>query len=192
MTIVEVVQSYADAFVKWCCDNEWIGSSSLFLVTPGEGLDKMAIELGETVGFDTATLKYVLMLLLCYPLSFIFARLPSPTIKHIYSFLVGVWMMQFVFYSQWIHSLITTAVTYIMVLTLPNKYMPQVVFTFVMAYISFSHIYRQYVDWMGWSLDFTGPQMVLTIKLSSFAYNVHDGRAWAEIEKDTGDPKKDR
>lgn len=35
-------------------------------------------------------------------------------------------------------------------------------------------------------------QMVLTIKLSSFAYNVWDGRKWAEIEKDTGDKKKDR
>lgn len=34
--------------------------------------------------------------------------------------------------------------------------------------------------------------MVLTIKLSSFAYNVWDGRKWAEIEKDTGDKKKDR
>ena len=30
-------------------------------------------------------------------------------------------------------------------------------------------------DYLGWSLDFTGPQMILTIKLSSFAYNVYDG-----------------
>lgn len=36
------------------------------------------------------------------------------------------------------------------------------------------------------------PQMVLTIKLSSFAYNVWDGRQWERIEKDTGDKKKDR
>lgn len=34
--------------------------------------------------------------------------------------------------------------------------------------------------------------MVLTIKLSSFAFNVWDGRKWAEIEKDTGDGRKDR
>jgi len=34
--------------------------------------------------------------------------------------------------------------------------------------------------------------MVLTIKLSSFAYNVWDGRKWSEIEKDTGDKRKDR
>jgi hypothetical protein len=44
-----------------------------------------------------------------------------------------------------------------------------------MAYMSLSHLYRVYVDYLGWSLDFTGPQMILTIKLSSFAYNVYDG-----------------
>lgn len=49
------------------------------------------------------------------------------------------------------------------------------VFAFVMAYMSLSHLYRLYVDYLGWSLDFTGPQMILTIKLSSFAYNVYDG-----------------
>lgn len=28
---------------------------------------------------------------------------------------------------------------------------------------------------MGWTLDFTGPQMILTIKLMSFAFNYYDG-----------------
>lgn len=44
-----------------------------------------------------------------------------------------------------------------------------------MLYISLSHLYRIHVDYLGWSLDFTGPQMILTIKLSSFAYNLADG-----------------
>ena len=37
--------------------------------------------------------------------------------------------------------------------------MPKVVFAFVLGYISLSHLYRAYVDYMGWSLDFTGPQV---------------------------------
>jgi hypothetical protein len=41
--------------------------------------------------------------------------------------------------------------------------------------MSVSHIYRLYVDYMGWTLDFTGPQMLLVIKLTSFAYNYYDG-----------------
>lgn len=38
--------------------------------------------------------------------------------------------------------------------------MPHIVFLFVLAYICVSHIYRMYVDYMGWSLDFTGPQVM--------------------------------
>lgn len=53
-----------------------------------------------------------------------------------------------------------------------------------MAYMSLSHLYRLYVDYLGWSLDFTGPQMILTIKLSSFAYNAYDGMVDADRLKD--------
>lgn len=30
-------------------------------------------------------------------------------------------------------------------------------------------------DWMGYHLDFTGPQMLITIKLSTFAFDIYDG-----------------
>jgi lysophospholipid acyltransferase len=70
--------------------------------------------------------------------------------------------------------------------------MPKVVFAFLLSYICGSHLYRMYVDYMGWSLDFTGPQMLLTIKLSAFAYNVADGRNLAKITAPTGDERKDK
>lgn len=37
------------------------------------------------------------------------------------------------------------------------------------------HIHRMYVDYMGWSMDSTASQMILLIKLTSFAYNYYDG-----------------
>ncbi|CAM9628376.1 unnamed protein product [Ascophyllum nodosum] len=190
--IIDTGKLALERFVQWNVDNEWIASKTLLLVSPGQGLDAKALELADTIGFEADSMKYVLLLLAAYPLAAVFARLPNATAKHAFSVLVGIWTMQFVFYSQWIHSFISSTVTYLMVLFLPNKYMPHIVFLFVMGYICVSHIYRMYVDYMGWSLDFTGPQMVLTIKLSSFAYNVWDGRKWAEIEKDTGNKKKDR
>eukprot|EP01113_Clastostelium_recurvatum_P030996 TRINITY_DN3823_c0_g1_i3.p1 TRINITY_DN3823_c0_g1~~TRINITY_DN3823_c0_g1_i3.p1 ORF type:complete len:409 (-),score=88.84 TRINITY_DN3823_c0_g1_i3:104-1330(-) len=55
------------------------------------------------------------------------------------------------------------------------RYQHYVVFVFVMGYISVSHIYRMYTDYMGWTLDFTGSQMVLTLKLTSMAFNYYDG-----------------
>lgn len=65
--------------------------------------------------------QYVLLLLAAYPLAAVFARLPNSTTKHLFSVLIGIWTMQFVFYSQWIHSFISATVTYLMVLVLPNK-----------------------------------------------------------------------
>jgi hypothetical protein len=38
-----------------------------------------------------------------------------------------------------------------------------------------SHIYRIYVDYLGWRLDFTGPQMMLCIKFTCIAFNIYDG-----------------
>lgn len=70
--------------------------------------------------------------------------------------------------------------------------MPKAVFAFMLAYMCGSHLYRMYVDYMGWSLDFTGPQMLLTIKLTAFAYNVYDGRMLAKLQAPSGDERKDK
>lgn len=56
-TIAAQVMVWLDKFVQWNVDHEWIGSKSLFLVTPGQGLDAIAIDLADTIGFDLATMK---------------------------------------------------------------------------------------------------------------------------------------
>jgi len=44
-----------------------------------------------------------------------------------------------------------------------------------MGYLSCSHIYRMNVDYMGYTLDFTGTQMLLTLKLCTMALDYYDG-----------------
>lgn len=44
-----------------------------------------------------------------------------------------------------------------------------------MGHMSVNHIHRHYVDDPG-IIDITGAQMVMVMKLSAFAWNVHDGR----------------
>lgn len=46
-----------EGFVTWAQEHEWICSKSLFLVSPGEGLDGKAIELADTAGLDAGTFK---------------------------------------------------------------------------------------------------------------------------------------
>jgi hypothetical protein len=126
-------------------------------------------------GLPLDQVRYVVCLFAMYPLALLFNLLPSPTLKHIYSISVGVALAQFVFGSQWVHSFLMSFITYLFVAIGPVRYAPTIVFSWNMIYISASHLYRIYVDYMGWSLDITGPQMLLVIKLTSFAYNYYDG-----------------
>jgi len=43
-------------------------------------------------------------------------------------------------------------------------------------------VYRMYVSYMSGIFDFTGTQMVLTMKLTSFAYNMFDGHYDAKVK----------
>lgn len=49
------------------------------------------------------------------------------------------------------------------------------VFWWTLAYLSYLHLYRMYFDWLGWNIDITASQMMITIRLSSMAYDLHDG-----------------
>ena len=53
--------------------------------------------------------------------------------------------------------------------------MPWLSFIFLMGHMSINHIYRHQIDDPS-AIDITGAQMVLVMKLSAFAWNVHDGR----------------
>jgi hypothetical protein len=50
-----------------------------------------------------------------------------------------------------------------------------------MGYMVACHVYRMYVSYMSGIFDFTGTQMVLTMKLTSFAYNMFDGHYDAKV-----------
>jgi hypothetical protein len=103
--------------------------------------------------------------------------IPSPTLKHLYSMVVGILLMQWIFASDWIHSFISSLVTYLLCLVFPRKYLGIAVFVWAMGFMTMCHLYRMYVSYMSGIFDFTGTQMVLTMKLTSFAYNLYDGTA---------------
>ncbi|CAD0097974.1 unnamed protein product [Aureobasidium mustum] len=55
-----------------------------------------------------------------------------------------------------------------------GPYMPWVGFVFLMGHMSVNHIYRQIVNDPS-TIDITGAQMVLVMKLTAFCWNVYDG-----------------
>lgn len=44
-----------------------------------------------------------------------------------------------------------------------------------MFYLSCIHLHRQYYDYGSYTLDITGPLMIITQKVTSLAFSIHDG-----------------
>lgn len=64
--------------------------------------------------------------------------------------------------------------------------MPWIAFVYLMGHMAINHIWRQIVDDPS-VVDITGVQMVLVTKLTSFCWNVHDGR---QPQKDLSETQK--
>ncbi|KAJ1987950.1 Lysophospholipid acyltransferase [Dimargaris cristalligena] len=132
-------------------------------------------------GLPADRLQVMSCLLLAYPLASLFRRLPSdspPTQKHLFS-LLATGFMFLVVQGQWVglgHILLSSLVTYaLMAYAGDRAWAPRAVFLFVMAHLSLTHIRRLNYDINNPPLDYSGAQMVLVIKLTTYAYNVFDG-----------------
>ncbi|KAL3668934.1 hypothetical protein V7S43_006222 [Phytophthora oleae] len=138
-------------------------------------LNEQLSSLSELVGVPVDQLRCVTCLLGAYPLAIVVRKLPSITAKHWLHICSGVSIAQFVYGAGWLHSLLSSLLTYALVCLLPPKRAPLVVFLANMTYVAALHIHRMRVNYMGWSMDSTASQMLLLIKLTSFAFNYHDG-----------------
>eukprot|EP01136_Pigoraptor_vietnamica_P045951 Opistho-1_new@24573 len=138
-------------------------------------VDALAEPWGAALGLPVDQFKYLLCLVLAYPLGFAHKGMPSPAAKHVFSIACGLLFGLFCFGTQMVHPIVTTVVTYALT-SLRLRRGPQVVFAFNLLYLSACHIYRQVTDYGGYRLDVTGPLMILCVKLSSLAYNLEDGR----------------
>jgi hypothetical protein len=123
-------------------------------------VDDVVASMSEAIGFDVETLSYVLGLMLCYPCGMIMNSMPFGPARHFFSFLLGAFLLQFTIREQWIHQLITSLVAYAMFHVVPRNKIQVVVPVFVMVYMTLGHLHRQYINYLGWDLDFTGAQMV--------------------------------
>lgn len=83
--------------------------------------------------------------------------------------------MQWIYGADWIHSFIVSGVTYLVCALGPRKHQHKIVFLWAMGYMTGCHVYKMYTSYLTGITDFTGTHMVLTMKLTKFAYNLYDG-----------------
>jgi lysophospholipid acyltransferase len=139
--------------------------------------------------------KLVFTFYLSYPLAGVLKRIPDnePWKKNLFT--IGYRITLFLLLSLLIHSsvsmfylvglfdlwgglqtiFISAGGAYLISRQINSPYMPWIGFVFLMGHMSVSHIWRQMANDPS-TIDVTGAQMVLVMKLTAFCWNVQDGR----------------
>jgi hypothetical protein len=147
-------------------------------------VDETVDSLAEQSGLGASELKFVLSLILVYALAPIYRLVPGTTLRHIFNLVVGIWLTQFCLNEEWVHILISGLVTYLLLVVMPGRLRAVSVFLWAILYMSACHIFMMRTNYLFGRMDFTGVQMVVTIKLSMMGYNLYDGTAgFKEIQR---------
>lgn len=123
--------------------------------------------------------KLVFTFYISFPLAAILKRIPDnkPWQKNL--FIISISMFYLVgLFDLWggiATILISSLGAYFIAARINSPFMPWIGFVFLMGHMSVSHIIRQNVNNPS-SVDITGAQMVLVMKLTAFCWNVQDGR----------------
>lgn len=104
----------------------------------------------------------------------------TPTIRHVFGLCIGLALGYFSFGRQTIHLAGLPALCYIAMRTLSPHIIQRVVLTTALFYLSCVHYHRQMYNYGSYTLDITGPLMVITQKVTSLAYSIHDGLTQSE------------
>lgn len=182
MDLPPAVTSLIDGAIGFVYSFQPMAECTVVLVP--EFLKAQVATVADAAGMDVETVSYVLGMFSCYPLGLIMSLIPFGTPRHLFSFLLGAFILQFTLGVQWIHYLISSLSAYALILILPRKTLKTALPVFAMAYMCLGHLHRQYINYLGWDLDFTGSQMVLTQKLCMIGYNLYDGELLAKGRED--------
>ena len=128
---MDLALSAFDRFVAFLESFSWLGSSTCFVRL--DSLDSSIQPLATALGLELRLMKYVLGLFLSYPLAAVMRLLPDKNLRHLYSLLGGVFLAQWIFEADWIHTFLSSTGTYLICALAPQKYQHLIAFVFVMG-----------------------------------------------------------
>jgi lysophospholipid acyltransferase len=148
-------------------------------------MDALFVPLANAVGASVDQIKLIACLVVAYPLGSLFIRIPASnaSLKHFFNIAVSLFFFLPVLnlYTGFLQLLGSVLATYVISATFKGPNMPWIVFVVVMGHLTINHIIRALYGLSYETMEVTGPQMVLTMKLTTFAWNVWDGRRPAEV-----------
>lgn len=143
-------------------------------------IDAGLTSISETYGIDSAMLKYAICLLGSFPFNALLKRLPDEKVNLKCFYIIAVSMFYLFgilnLYEGFQTLFISTMFTYVISRFYNSSFMPHLNFMFVMGHLAFSHLHTQFFNpQQSDAIDITGSQMVLVMKLTSFAWSYYDG-----------------
>ncbi|XP_025836121.1 lysophospholipid acyltransferase 2 isoform X2 [Agrilus planipennis] len=148
---------------------------------------KMFLWLANLTGINVDQVNFLISQFVALALASLFRTVlhPSKTnsaTRHGFGLIVGLIIGYFCFGTQAIHLAGLPALCYIVIRTQSPEIMQRMVLAVALLYLSAIHLHRQMYDYGSYSLDVTGPLMVITQKVTSLAFNIHDGLTRKEVD----------
>lgn len=133
-------------------------------------------QIGNKIGVTEEAFRLFISLLISYPICIIFNKYllkQSINIKHAYYLICGLLLVYFNFGSDLIHSLVNCLVCYIVLKVFNIKIAVVINFLFTLIYL----LYGCYSIQIGsdYSIKWTLPQCVLTLRLIAISIDIYDG-----------------
>ncbi|XP_063110500.1 lysophospholipid acyltransferase 2 isoform X1 [Cavia porcellus] len=100
----------------------------------------------------------------------------SSFIRHVVATLLGLYLAFFCFGWYALHFLVQSGISYCIMIIIGVGSMHKYCFIFALGYLTVCQITRVYIfDYGQYSADFSGPMMIITQKITSLAFEIHDG-----------------
>lgn len=131
----------------------------------------------KAVGTSEPALRFLIALLIGYPLSLIyhaiFAR-TSSIVKNLYFTIIGILVLYFGFGQDFVYPIISVLVTYVvLVLIGGTKISVFILFSFNLLYLITGYVF---VSSDGYDIKWTTPQCILCLRLIGLVWDVYDGK----------------
>lgn len=96
------------------------------------------------------------------------------SMRHEFNYLTGIVMLYYCFGRQANTLMVFSAVSYLIYRYTPLKHVHQLTMFSSLAFLSYTHLNRQILDYGGYVLDISGPFMIAVQKLTSLGLCLHD------------------
>ncbi|KAH8269611.1 hypothetical protein KR018_010510 [Drosophila ironensis] len=136
--------------------------------------------LADMVGLSVDLVNFLICQILALFLASFFRSVLHPSkvsskLRHTFALSIGLAFGYFCFGPQAIHIAGLPAICYIVIRTQDPRTVQRAVLLVAMSYLLFVHLMRQLYDYGSYALDITGPLMIITQKVTSLAFSIHDG-----------------